>query len=184
MDNFMDIEGFQSIIVSKDNNIIFQYGDITYNKGYLASCRKSILAILYGMYDININKTLEELDIDDKTKLSKTEKSATIKNLLSARSGIYHHASNESDDKYKPERHSKKPGEHFVYNNWDFNVLGTIFEKETGLTIYDALNDFFTVNFPILLFFLSNAVIDFTNIKSSFDITKDLLSFTAFFFKY
>jgi hypothetical protein len=141
INDLMDLEGFQSIIVSKDDNIIFQYGDITYNKGYLASCRKSILAILYGMYPINLNKTLEELDIDDKIKLSKTEKSATIKDLLMARSGIYHPASNAGDDPNKPERHSKKPGEYFVYNNWDFNALGTIFEKETGLTIYDALND-------------------------------------------
>ena len=141
MNNLMDIQGYKSIIFSKDDDIIFQYGDITYNKGYLASCRKSILAILYGMYNININKTLEELDIDDKIKLSKTERSATIKNLLSARSGIYHPASNEGDDKNKPERHTKKPDEYFVYNNWDFNVLGTIFEQETGETIYDALND-------------------------------------------
>jgi hypothetical protein len=141
MDNLMNLDGFQSIIVSKDDNIIFQYGDITYNKGYLASCRKSILAILYGMYNININKTLEELNIDDKIKLSNTEKSATIKNLLSARSGIYHPASNGGDDENKPERHSKNPNDIFVYNNWDFNVLGTIFEQETGLTIYDALND-------------------------------------------
>ena len=141
INDLMDLEGFQSIIVSKDDNIIFQYGDITYNKGYLASCRKSILAILYGMYPINLNKTLKELDIDDKIKLSKTEKSATIKDLLMARSGIYHPASNDGDDQNKPERHSKKPGEYFVYNNWDFNALGTIFEKETGLTIYDALND-------------------------------------------
>lgn len=137
----MDIEGFQSIIVSKDDDIVFKYGDITYNEGYLASCRKSILAILYGMYNIDINKTLKELNIDDINKLSKTEKSATIKNLLSARSGIYHPASNEGDDKNKPERHTKKPDECFVYNNWDFNVLGTIFEQESGLTIYDALND-------------------------------------------
>ena len=139
--DLMDLEGLQSIIVSKDDNIIFQYGDITYNKGYIASCRKSILAILYGMYPINLNKTLEELNIDDKLGLSKTEKSATIKDLLSARSGIYHPASNEGGEPNKPERHSKKPGEYFEYNNWDFNALGTIFEQETGLTIYDALND-------------------------------------------
>jgi CubicO group peptidase (beta-lactamase class C family) len=93
------------------------------------------------MYPINLNKTLEELNINDKLGLSKTEKSATIKDLLMARSGIYHPASNGGDDLNKPERHSKKPGEYFVYNNWDFNALGTIFEKETGLTIYDALND-------------------------------------------
>ena len=50
MDSIFDLEGFQSIIIAKDNEIIFEYGDIKYNHGYLASCRKSILAILYGMY--------------------------------------------------------------------------------------------------------------------------------------
>ena len=140
MDSIFDLEGFQSIIIAKDNKIIFEYGDIKYNHGYIASCRKSILAILYALYSININKTLKELDIDDKLELTETEKTATIKDLLSVRSGIYHPASNVGDNKNKPERHSKKPGEIFIYNNWDFNALGTIFEKETGITIYDALN--------------------------------------------
>jgi hypothetical protein len=139
--SIFDLEGFQSIIISKDNKIIFEYGNTKYDHGYLASCRKSILAILYGMYPINLNKTLEELNINDKLGLSEIEKTATIKNLLTARSGIYHPASNVGDDKNKPERYSKKPGEYFTYNNWDFNALGTIFEQETGLTIYDALND-------------------------------------------
>jgi len=141
MNSLLELEGFQSIIISQDNNIIFEYGDIKYNHGKLASCRKSILAILYGIYDININKTLKELNIDDKLGLSDIEKIATIKNLLSARSGIYHPASNGGDDNNKPERYSKKPGEYFTYNNWDFNALGTIFVQETGINIYDALDN-------------------------------------------
>ena len=141
MDSIFDLEGIQSIIISKDNETIFEYGNTKYNCGYLASCRKSILAILYGLYPININKTLEQLEIDDKLGLSDIEKTATIKDLLMARSGIYHPASNGGDDINKPERHSKKPGEYFIYNNWDFNALGTIFEQETGINIYDALNN-------------------------------------------
>jgi hypothetical protein len=142
MDSLFELPGFQSIIIAKDNEIIFEYGNTKYNRGYLASCRKSILAILYGMYIININKTLGELGIDDKLGLSEIEKTATIRDLLMARSGIYHPASNGGDDKNKkPARHSKKPGEISVYNNWDFNALGTIFEQETGVNIYDALDD-------------------------------------------
>jgi hypothetical protein len=141
MDSIFDYEGFQSIIISKDNEIIFEYGNTKYNHGYLASCRKSILAILYGMYPINLNKTLEELNINDKLGLSDIEKTATIKDLLMARSGIYHPASNDCDDENKPERHSKKPSEYFTYNNWDFNALGTIFEQETGINIYDSLDN-------------------------------------------
>ena len=133
--------GLQSIIIAKDNKIIFDYGDIKYNRGYLASCRKSVMAILYGMYPINLDKTLNELNINDKQELTEIEKTATIKHLLTAKSGIYHPASNSGDDLDKPARHTKKPGEHFVYNNWDFNALGTIFEQETGVSIYDALDN-------------------------------------------
>jgi CubicO group peptidase (beta-lactamase class C family) len=28
------------------------------------------------------------------------------------------------------------PGTHFLYNNWDFNALGTILERRTGQTVY------------------------------------------------
>ena len=41
----------------------------------------------------------------------------------------------------KIERGSKKPGTFFHYNNWDFNVLGAVFEKLTGKTVFNALND-------------------------------------------
>ena len=141
MDTIFELGGFQSIIISQNNNTIFEYGNIKYNRGFLASCRKSVLAILYGMYPINLDKTLKELNIDDILGLSDIEKTATIRDLLSAKSGIYHPASNPGDSLNKPERHSKNPGEHFTYNNWDFNVLGTIFTLETGVNIYDALDN-------------------------------------------
>ena len=37
-----------------------------------------------------------------------------------------------------PVRGSQKPGTYNLYSNWDFNALGTIFEKKTGRSIYDA----------------------------------------------
>lgn len=40
----------------------------------------------------------------------------------------------------KPARGSFGPGEEFYYNNWDFNVLGTIFETETGIALGVAFN--------------------------------------------
>jgi hypothetical protein len=139
IDSILDLDGFQSIIIAKNNKIIYKYGNIKYN-GYLASCRKSILAILFGLYSIDINKTLGELGINDKLGLSKSELTANIKHLLTGRSGIYHPSSND-DNENKPQRYCKKPGEYFYYNNWDFNALKTIFEKETNINIYDALND-------------------------------------------
>ena len=40
----------------------------------------------------------------------------------------------------KPPRGSHAPGEFFLYNNWDFNTLGGIFEKITGENIFQALD--------------------------------------------
>ena len=36
-------------------------------------------------------------------------------------------------------RGSQKPGAYFLYSNWDFNVLGSIFEKAAQRNIYDAV---------------------------------------------
>jgi CubicO group peptidase (beta-lactamase class C family) len=137
---YLDKAGTHAIIILHKSDIIFQYGDIT-NTSYIASMRKSILAILYGMYDIDLTKTLKKLNIDNVEGLSTIEKTVTIENLMTARSGIYHPASNPGDNQNKPKRGTKKPGECWIYNNWDFNVLGTIFRQETGVNIYDALNN-------------------------------------------
>ena len=65
---------------------------------------------------------------------------ATIADLLGARSGVYHEASNSGDNLADaPPRGSQKHGTYFLYSNWDFNALGTIFEQFTGGSIYDAL---------------------------------------------
>ena len=40
--------------------------------------------------------------------------------------------------KTRPARGSHAPGTFWYYNNWDFNALGSIFEKRTGLKIGDA----------------------------------------------
>jgi len=40
----------------------------------------------------------------------------------------------------RPPRGSHAPGTFWYYNNWDFNVLGTIYERATGTGIYDALD--------------------------------------------
>lgn len=122
--------------------IVFEYGDTTH-VSYLASARKSLLTMLYGRYvqngRIRLSDTLASLGIDDVDGLSDIEKSATVEHLLAARSGIYHPASNIGDDaKFAPPRSSVAPGTHHLYNNWDFNAAGGVFEQTTGLDIYDA----------------------------------------------
>ena len=124
---------------------IFQYGAVT-RLSYIASCRKSILAMLYGKYvengTIDLKKTVGDLGIDDVQGLLPIEKKATVYDLITARSGVFHPASNAGDDtENKPTRGTKKPGQFYLYNNWDFNAAGTAFEMMTGKNIYDAFGE-------------------------------------------
>ena len=132
-----------AIMAVVGGRILYQYGDVT-TVSYLASVRKSILAMLFGKYvkngTIRLDKTLAELGIDDHGGLLPSEKEATIADLLGARSGVYHEASNSGDDLASaPPRGSQKHGTYYLYSNWDFNALGTIFEQETKQDLYDAL---------------------------------------------
>ena len=132
--------GFVAVVGGR---VLMSYGDLQ-AISYLASVRKSVLAMLMGNYvaagKVNLDKTLAELEIDDLGGLTTEEKQATVRDLLSARSGIYHAASNAGDDLASaPPRNSQKHGTYYLYNNWDFNALGAIFEQETGRNIYDAL---------------------------------------------
>jgi CubicO group peptidase (beta-lactamase class C family) len=131
-------------VVIQSGKILFDYGD-TKETSYLASCRKSILSMLYGPFvnngKISLSTTIEQLHIDDISGLLPVEKRATIKDLLTARSGVYHTASNEGDASAKaPKRGSAEPGSFWLYNNWDFNVAGYILENRTGRTIYQLID--------------------------------------------
>ncbi len=134
--------GFMAIVGGR---VLMEYGDVSI-VSYLASVRKSILSMLYGIYvdrgAIDLDDTLADLGIDDIGGLTAEEKQATIRDLLRARSGVYHEASNGGDDLASaPPRGSQRPGAYYLYSNWDFNALGTIFEQETGRDIYDALEE-------------------------------------------
>lgn len=127
-------------MILHNSQVVFQYGEITKRKR-VASVRKSILAILYGMYNIDLNKTINDLKIDDIDVLSSNEKKAKVKHLLTARSGVYHEPANGYGPipTPKPQRGSHEADTYWYYNNWDFNVAGTIFEHETKINIFDAL---------------------------------------------
>lgn len=131
------------LLVVAGGRVLLEYGDVV-ELSYLASVRKSVLAMLYGNYvasgKVRLDKTLAELGITDHGGLSAQELEATIADLLSAKSGVYHPASNAGDNLADaPPRGSQRHGAYFLYSNWDFNALGTIFEQETGHDIYDAL---------------------------------------------
>lgn len=145
----IDSTPITGLVIVHKGQIVFDYGDIIENS-YIASCRKSVLAMLYGKYvedkTINLDISLEKLGIDDISKLSALEKSATIKNLISARSGVYLIGSNPGDSReFAPERNSKIPGSYWLYNNWDFNLAGHLFELQTGKNIYDEIENQFAI---------------------------------------
>jgi CubicO group peptidase (beta-lactamase class C family) len=132
-----------SAIVVVGGRALFTYGDQAH-LSYLASVRKSVLAMLYGKYvengTIKLNTTLEALEFTDVGGLLPRELEATVEDLITARSGVYHLASNSGDDTASaPPRGSQRHGTYFLYNNWDFNAAGGAFEKLTGRDIYDAL---------------------------------------------
>lgn len=131
------------LVVVDRGRVVFTYGDVE-ELSYLASARKSILAMLYGYWvengTIDLDATLQDLGIDDVGGLLPLERQAKVRHLITARSGVYHPASNGGDDLASaPERGSQQPGTYQLYSNWDFNASGAVFEKLTGRDIYDEL---------------------------------------------
>ena len=133
-----------ALMVVQDGKTVASWGD-TSRKINVASVRKSLLGALYGIAvadgRIDLGSTLATLGIDDKAPaLTETEKQATVRDLLMARSGIYHVAAHETADirRKRPRRGSHAPGSFWYYNNWDFNALGTIYRQRTGEDIFKS----------------------------------------------
>ena len=137
------------LLVLHQGKVVYEYGDIK-KVSYIASCRKSVLSMLYGTYVekgvIDLSTTIRELGIDERDGLLPQEKSASIYNIITSRSGVHHEASNGGYDKknFLP-RGSVEPGSYFVYNNWDFNVAGHILEFYAQKSIYEDLESQFAL---------------------------------------
>jgi CubicO group peptidase (beta-lactamase class C family) len=87
--------------------------------------------------EIDLDATLDSIGFDDDGGLLPIERSARIRDLLTARSGVYHPAANLGDASERaPPRGSVAPGSYFLYNNWDFNALGAIYGRLTGHDLY------------------------------------------------
>jgi len=133
------------MVVMFDGKMVYQYGDIE-EVSYIASCRKSVLSMLYGKHvesgRIDLEESIGSIGIDEKDGLLPKEKEAKVDHIITSRSGVFHIPANGGfDEKNILARGSVKPGEYYVYNNWDFNVAGYILEKKTGNSIYQELED-------------------------------------------
>ena len=133
-----------AVLVVQDGKVIASWGDVS-RKVNVASVRKSLLSALYGIAvtegRINLGSSLGDLGIDDKAPaLTAIEKQATVRDLLMARSGIYHVAAYETADirQKRPMPGSHAPGTFWFYNNWDFNALGTIYREQMGEDIFQS----------------------------------------------
>jgi len=132
--------GSAAVVIVVDGLILEEWGD-TSRQFRAHSMRKSLLNAIFGIHvhegHIDLEATLEELGIDDNEPLTASEKLATIRDLLKGRSGIYLPALSLGGSLNNPPRGSHPPGTFFHYNNWDFNVLGTIFEQETETKLFE-----------------------------------------------
>jgi CubicO group peptidase (beta-lactamase class C family) len=136
--------GTVSAVVVHRGRIVISIGPAN-EKVLIRSVRKSFLSALIGIEvergRIRLDDTMRDLNIDDVDGLSDLERQATVRQLLQARSGIYHPALAESKEMQaaKLPRGSKEPGSHWLYNNWDFNALGTIYEQATGQSVFEGV---------------------------------------------
>jgi CubicO group peptidase (beta-lactamase class C family) len=135
-----------ALMIVTDGKVVFEWGKTT-NNIYSHSTRKSLLSALYGIYaaegKIDTSLTIDQLGIEDSVPLTDTEKQAQVIDLLKARSGVYIPAAAEAKSMRdsRPKRGSYEHDENWYYNNWDFNVLGTIFREQTGEDIYEAFKE-------------------------------------------
>jgi CubicO group peptidase (beta-lactamase class C family) len=137
--------GATSGMIVHNGLVVGEWGDVS-RKSNLYSARKSLMSALIGIAaargQMHLDDTLAQLGIDDnEPSLSPSEKQATIRMMLEARSGVYHPTVYETAamEAAKPPRYSHAPGTFWYYNNWDFNTVGAIYEKATGNAIFTAL---------------------------------------------
>lgn len=133
------------MMILHDGKVIYEYGN-TAEVSYIASCRKSVLSMLYGKYVedgiIDLSETIGSIGVEEDQGLLPNEKAATVDHIITSRSGVFLEPANKGYDEANIlARGSVKPGEYFVYNNWDFNVAGYILEAKTGNSVYQELEE-------------------------------------------
>lgn len=138
--------GSAAVFVVFRGHVLAAWGEVE-RRFETHSVRKSVLGALVGIRvtdgSIDLDARVGDLGIDDEPPLTEAEKGARVRDLLMARSGVYHAAAKEPADmrRERPARGSAQPGERFVYNNWDFNVVGVVLARATGHSVAEELAD-------------------------------------------
>ncbi len=136
-----------AVMIVHRGRLIAEWG--TTAERYTAqSVRKALVSSLVGQLiaagKLDLDATLEEMGIDDiDPPLTNEERQATLRDLLRSRSGIFHSALYEVGgwkrermalaDEERAAGYDLYPhGAYWIYNNWDFNAVGTIIENAAG----------------------------------------------------
>jgi CubicO group peptidase (beta-lactamase class C family) len=136
--------GVRGLVVNSGGKTILSDGDVS-TPWRIASIRKSFVSALFGIAaadgKVDLAAKIGDLGVEDYTPLTETERSATVRQLLQARSGIYLPTAAESAamKAARPARGSQAPGSFWYYNNWDFNALGEIYQRLTGEDLFVAI---------------------------------------------
>lgn len=132
-----------AVVALHRGKVIAAWGAI--DRPFMAhSIRKSLAGALYGQAvaagALSMSATLADLGVDETPSLTPAERGARVRDLMAARSGVYHAAAYAGADQQgeRPARGSHAPGTFWFYNNWDFNALETIYQRVTKQDIYQA----------------------------------------------
>jgi len=137
IESHYDRSGLASLFIVRHGRVVLALGDYQ-RRLPCHSIRKSLMNAIVGIAvdegRIRLDKSLKDLGIDDVGDLTEEEKRATVRQLLQARSGVYHAAVYETGSmgRARPKRGAHRAGTFWHYNNWDFNMLSTIVNQETG----------------------------------------------------
>lgn len=137
-----------ALFVVVGGRVALQHGRVDGAVG-MQSVRKALMNALVGRAvadgKLSLSSTMAELGVKDVGGLTQQEMGATVRHCLMGRSGVYHTAAYEPHglDTRRPDRDSHKPGEYWFYNNWDFNVLATIFNEAVGVDVFTAFSRWF-----------------------------------------
>src|SRR5580692_11993688 len=138
--------GSGAVLIVDDGVVVGQWGAVD-RKWPCYAIRRGFLSALYGIAvgegQVDLQKSLDQLGIDDlPPSLTAQEKQASVLDLLKSRSGIYHPAATDTPEMkaHRPKRGSHPPGTFWLYNNWDINALGTIYEQATKSSVFTGFD--------------------------------------------
>jgi CubicO group peptidase (beta-lactamase class C family) len=142
---FADSARAGAVMAIHRGRVLAAWGDVQ-RKFQLHSVRKSLVSALYGSGvesgKIDLERTLADLGIDDIGTLTATEKTARVRDVIAARSGVYLSGAYGGVEQAaeRPPRGSHAPGTFWFYNNWDFNLAGVLYERLMGENLYESFS--------------------------------------------